>query len=214
MTLKDVLFPTLSVSKIMTKENFDELAKVCRSLYRAKPKMENEVFEGHLHQLDPLDGLRLSTTQMMIRGGGKVLMPGGDLLRMANTIIKLHQLQSYLRSKREYRNNPFTLVTVSMDDFISDPAKFTETYLDFLLGVDHTQLTCPGKNCANKIILKKLGKSFELGYQKMNDKGSSHVTTGRHSNKDELKDILKKDPLFGPILDRIEELVDEALMRR
>jgi len=200
-TLEDLLFPTLSDSVIMTKENFNEIARVCRSLYRTTPELENEVFEGHLHQLNPVEGLRLSISQMMIRGGGQMLLPGGDLLRMANTIIKLRALQSTHR---------FTLVTVSMDDFLSDPAKFTATYLNFLLG-NNTQPICPRANCAQKI--KRIAKEFEQKYQKMSNKGSSHVTTGRHSSdRDKLKDSLKNDPLFGPILDRIEGLVNEALM--
>ena len=193
----------------MTEEIFDQIAKVCRSLYQTKPELKDKLFDGHLHQLDPVDGLRLSTSQMMIRGGGKLLMPGGDILRMANTIIKLEELESYLPSKQGGRNHPFTLVTVSMDDFISDPAKFTTAYLNFLLG-NNTQMICPRKNCTRKI--KSIAKEFEQKYQKINEKGTAHVTTGRHSNKEKLMDLLKSDSLFGPILDGIEGLVNEALV--
>jgi hypothetical protein len=37
------------------------------------------------------------------------------------------------------------------------------------------------------------------------------VTTGKHENRAELLEALRGDGLFGPILDRIELLVEEAL---
>jgi hypothetical protein len=89
LTLKHLLFPTLSDSGIMKKRDFDRIVKTCRSLFRMSPELKTQSYEGHLHHLDPVDGLRLSTSQMMIRGGGAILIPGGDLLRMANNIIKL-----------------------------------------------------------------------------------------------------------------------------
>ena len=95
LTLKHLLFPTLSDYGIMKRKDFDRISKLCRSHYQRTPELKTQTYEGHLQQLDPIDGLRLSTSQMMIRGGGEILIPGGDLLRMANTIIKLRELQLY-----------------------------------------------------------------------------------------------------------------------
>lgn len=137
-----------------------------------------------------------------------MLMPSGDLLRMASTIIKLRELRSYYLSKRRSSKDarPFTVVTVSMDDFIADPAKFTSAYIDFLLG-DASGAMCPRVNCS------KVAKDFEARYQRISERGTSHVThySTRSKSKMKLEKLLRSDPLFGPILDRIEDLVNEAL---
>lgn len=199
-TLKELLVPTLSEAGIVTEEEFDDVVETCRSIFQQKDGLEDEGFEGHLHELRPIEGLRLSTSQMMVRGGGKKRMPGGDLLRMANTIIKLRELQSYLSENDE---SPITVVTVSMDDFIADPEKVTADYLNFLLGE---------KNGADRDEeVARIASDFARNYHKLGEKGSAHVTTGTHSNKKKLERALRKDPLFGPILDRIEGLVNEAL---
>jgi hypothetical protein len=207
LTLKHLLFPTLSDSGIMKRKEFDRISKICRLLYQTSQELKTQAYEGHLHQLDPVEGLRLSTSQMMIRGGGEILVPGGDLLRMANTMIKLRELQRYL-DNREDKSHRFTLVTVSMDDFISDPEAFTAKYLNFMLG-NNSHLICPGMNCQSKI--KMIAKSFGKKYAMMKESGSSHVTTGLHTEKDLMKNVLKMDPYFGPILDRIQILVNEEL---
>ena len=145
---------------------------------------------------------------MMIRGGGEILIPGGDLLRMANTIIKLRALQRY-HAKHGDKRHRITVVTVSMDDFISDPKLFTEMYLHFVLG-RNSKLICPEKEEC-QIKLKKIATDFAEEYQRMKDKGSSHVTTETHTDKEKLKNALRGDPVFGRILDGIERLVSEEL---
>ncbi len=207
LTLKHLLFPTLSDSGIMKRKDFDRISKLCRSLYQTSPELKTQAYEGHLQQLDLVDGLRLSTSQMMIRGGGEILVPGGDLLRMANTMIKLRELQRFLYN-RGGKFHRVTVVTVSMDDFISDPEAFTAKYLNFLLG-NNSHLICPGMNCQRKI--KMIAQSFGKKYATMKESGSSHVTTGTRTEKNLMKNVLKIDPNFGPILDRIESLVNEEL---
>ena len=194
-------------STILTKNDFHEIAKVCRSLYRTNSDLANEYFEGHLHRLDPSDGLKLSTAQMMIRGGGVTRVAGGDMLRMANNIIKLKQLQLSEANGNingEGRAQKLTIVTVSMDDFIANPVKFTTTYLNFLLG-DDAHIVAPKR-------LKAIAKKFEKKYTSIIDEGGKHVTHGKYDNREQLKDLLKNDPLFGPILDRTKKIVEEALM--
>lgn len=209
LTLKHLLFPTLSDYGIMKRKDFDRVSKLCRSLYQSTPELKTEAYEGHLQQLDPIDGLRLSTSQMMIRGGGEILIPGGDLLRMANTIIKLREMQLYQEQYGNHRHR-FIVDTVSMDDFISDPETFTSRYLNFLLG-NNTNLICPGRSCQQRIEMTS--KSFGKKYATMKEKGSSHVTTGTHTDKEMMKNALKQDPILGPVLDRIEGLVSEELLK-
>jgi hypothetical protein len=97
-----------------------------------------------------------------------------------------------------------------MDDFISDPEAFTAMYLNFLLG-NNSHLICPGMNCQPKI--KMIAKSFGRSYARMTEEGSSHVTTGTHTDKDMMKNVLKRDPAFGSTMDGIERLVCEELHR-
>ena len=203
------MFPTLSDSAILDEAQFDGISEVCRSLYQTNPELKTGAFGGHLHQLDSLEGLLLSTSQMMVRGGGKEKMPGGDLLRMANNIIKLQELESYFLHHGN-KNHTFELLTVSMDDFISDPTTFTVRCLVFLLG-RNTDLICPDKSCKQEI--ERIANEFEQNYNRKQMKGSSHITTGRHSNvmKKQLRESLKNDAIFGPVLENIEQLVTQAL---
>lgn len=120
-------------------------------------ELETQAYEGHLQQLNPVDGLRLTASQMMICGGGEILVPGADLLQMANTIITLCEL--YLAKQRN--RHCLSVVTVLMDDFISDPEIFTTRYLDFLLG-NNSNLICFQKSCQSKI--KMVAKSFGEKY--------------------------------------------------
>lgn len=208
ITLRDVLFPTLSDESILNKASFDKIVDLCNSLYQTKSNLTNSKFEGHLRQLDPIDGLRLSTAQMMIHGGGKVLVPGGDLLRMANNIIKLRQLQEYI--KEEFSYGPLTVTALSMDDFITNPLEFTSTYLNILAG-DDTKLIV-GKPRKGRRIIKSIASTFARNYNETKaNENHKHVTTGKHEDRKELLESLKNDEVLGPVLDAIEVLVDAAL---
>lgn len=203
-TLKDVLFPTLSDRSILSKDSFDKVVNLCKSLYRTKPHLRNGKFKQHLHQLNPVDGLKLSTAQMMIRGGGVILMPGGDLLRMGNNIIKFEQLKAYSETNHE-AYAPLTVEALSMDDFITDPLKFTQSYLKILTGSSAGDNPSKGKR-----VMRSIAKRFAQKYTK-NQEDEKHVTTGKHEDKEELLESLKHDKILGPILDAIESLVNDAL---
>jgi hypothetical protein len=41
--------------------------------------------------------------------------------------------------------------------------------------------------------------------------GSRHITDGKASNKEQLKEYLRRDPVFGPPIQKIETLVETAL---
>lgn len=203
-----MIFPTLSDESILTKESFDRVVNLCNSLYQKKPNTKNEKFEGHLHQLDPIDGLKLSTAQMMIRGGGVILMPGGDLLRMSNNIIKLRQLEEYLATNSTSPRS-LSVAALSMDDFITDPTKFTLSYLNILTG--NTQLFRDQQR-KGKAVVEYIANQFGQNYNKMKSKEKhEHVTTGKHDDRPELIESLKNDEILGPILDAIERLVNDAL---
>jgi hypothetical protein len=145
---------------------------------------------------------------MMIHGGGKILVPGGDLLRMANNIIKLRQLQEYI--EKEFSYGPLTVTALSMDDFITNPLEFTSTYLNILAG-DDTKLIV-GKPRKGRAIIKSIASTFARNYNETKAKENhKHVTTGKHEDRKELLESLKNDEVLGPVLDAIEVLVDAAL---
>ena len=165
----------------MKEEDFDQIASVCRSLFQTKPGLGDSLFDEHLHELKAVDGLKLSTSQMMIRGGGQMLRPGGDMLRMANNLIKLRELETYVHdSNRVGKNHSFALRTVSMDSFISDPAKFATAYFDFLLDGTDTQALCPKRGCPRRV--GGVANDLARKYREMNDRGASnHVTCRLHA---------------------------------
>ena len=209
-TLRDVLFPTLSDHSILSKESFDDVVQLCNSLYQTKPNLENKRFERHLHQLDPIDGLKLSTAQMIIRGGGVMLMAGGDLLRMANNIIKLNQLEDFL-AKNETSHPPLTVKSLSMDDFIINPLQFSSSYLNTLTGGDTAQFF-QDKPIKGRSVMKAIANRFARNYNETKNKENhTHVTTGKHRDRQKLIESLKSDEVLGPILDAIEKLVDGVL---
>ena len=208
-TLKDVLFPTLSDRSILSQDAFDKVVNLCKSLYQTKPHLRDGKFKQHLHQLDPIDGLKLSTAQMMIRGGGVVLMPGGDLLRMANNIIKFEQLRAYTETNHE-TYKPLAVEALSMDDFITDPLKFTQSYLKILTG--STVNLFRDNPTKSGRVMGSIAKRFAQKYTK-NQEDEKHVTAGKHEDKEELLESLKQDEILGPILDAIESLVNDALKK-
>jgi hypothetical protein len=70
--------------RIMEYEDFPIISQMCHEVY--SKVSDSPGFYTHLRTLLPKDGLLLATTYLM-------LGHGGDLLRMANNIIKLRQLQ-------------------------------------------------------------------------------------------------------------------------
>ncbi|KAL7449764.1 hypothetical protein ACHAWC_001792 [Mediolabrus comicus] len=75
---------SLGSYRIMEYEDFPIISQMCHEVY--SKVSDSPGFYTHLRTLSPKDGLLLATTYLM-------LGHGGDLLRMANNIIKLRQLQ-------------------------------------------------------------------------------------------------------------------------
>ncbi len=60
--------------------------------------------------------------------------------------------------------------------------------------------------------MKSNASKFARNYNEMKSKEKlEHVTTGKHSGRRELMQSLKNDELFSPILDAIEDLVNDVL---
>ena len=198
-TLSSWADQTTSAAPDVTQEQMDDIVDMCQSLYQNDSKMRDATFYEHLMQLTKKDGVRLATAQMTIASGdGNKHYAGGDLLRMANNMVKFQKLQQSHPSNIQ-------LLTLSMDDFIHDTAAGTLQFLNFVFGQDNEAMPQELRQLA---ALKQAAK-----YERK--KKGSHVTQEDSKAKDRLKKILRntlmKDRHLGPILNLTEVLVNEVL---
>jgi hypothetical protein len=175
--------------------------------------VKNATFYEHLLKLDHWDGLRLATAQMIISSSAaNDHLAGGDILRMANNIVKFKNLQTSPAIGQRKRKR-IRLLTLSMDDFITSPKRFMMNFLNFVLGSEH------GAYDAIPIGLRrKVAEQVADGNKRMKQNiedgliSGRHVTQGTHEDeKEELERLLREDSVLGPILSEIEKLVNEAL---
>jgi len=214
-TFSDMVLPTLSKmkyeslgvsfgEKLVTRAEFDGVLGDCLSLYQTKPGLENANFLDHLMNYDPPEGLRLATAELMIQGHDN----GGDILRMANNIVKFKQVQKYVQKSNEEnptegRKKEVQVYTMSLDDFIANPSISALKFFDFVLPSN-----VPRKR-KEEVALK-----YEQYYQekKKQPKQSRHITDGKSENSVQLKEYLRHNPTFGPPLSKMALLVEAALV--
>ena len=87
-----------------------------------------------------------------------------------------------------------------MDDYIASPKNATMQFLDYVLGNDGT---------VSRDLRLKLAETQQANAEKK--RNSTHVTQGKHEDKEALMQSLREDPVLGPILSEVEVLVKEAL---
>mmetsp|Transcript_19484 Transcript_19484/g.39707 ORF Transcript_19484/g.39707 Transcript_19484/m.39707 type:complete len:260 (+) Transcript_19484:68-847(+) len=186
------------VKRPVTRSDFANVANDCRSLFQAKDDLKNANFHEHLMALNPNEGLRLATAELIIQG----FQNGGDILRMANNIVRLKQAENVVKYSAYYKQMEkyLSVYTLSLDNFIAEPAKSFNNFLDFLF---------EGMNVSQKRKEKVAFKYEEYFYKKSAE--SPHVTWGKSSNRLEQNNYLRNDPIYGPPLRKIEFLVDAAL---
>lgn len=176
-------------------KRLDSIGTMCEELFE-----NGTTFYEHLLELDKYDGLRLATAQMVAASGmSNGYWAGGDVLRMANNLIRFKRLQQASTPKSKIE-----VLTVTMGDFIKNMTNGTYDFLNFILGEDDT--TIP------KEKLWEAALQQEEKYAKK--KGRAHVTQTNEEDqrvKDELKERLRSDPDLSYILNVTEDLVNEAL---
>lgn len=128
-------------------------------------------------------------------------LAGGDVLRMAQNLVKFQDLLTSPSIPRKQQENMY-LLTISMDDYMKSMKNATLHFFDFVLGSDDAVVS-------NELRLK-VAEEWAANKEKKGNKGP-HVTQGKHEDKDELKQMLRDDAVLGPILGEIEMLVNEAL---
>ena len=204
-TLASNVLPSIGTDKI-DENYFSNITKMCRSLFQSKPSLQDSTFYEHLLELDDGDGLRLATAQMVAASGNANRhMAGGDVSRMANNIVKLKELQSYMPSEVE-------VLTMSTEEFIEDATKSTMKFFDFVFGANNTSLS--------RSLMWEKAQSQQNTFDRMSGalkrrKKNKHVTQSsteeEKERKKRLKELLHNDKDLAPILKLTESLVDEAL---
>ncbi|EJK77986.1 hypothetical protein THAOC_00142, partial [Thalassiosira oceanica] len=120
-------------------------------------------------------------------------LAGGDILRMANNIVRFEGLVRAAPDKIHVK-------TVAMGDFIGDTQRSIEDFFDFIFGEDNKHITEELKKRAAISQVKK--------YEKKTLK-SNHVTQGNSDDKRikaDLRHQLVMDPILGPLLNFTEIL--------
>ena len=180
-------------------DEIDGIMSLCNSLFGSRADMKNATLYEHLLELDSLDGLRLATAHMATASSASVKhLAGGDILRMANNIIRFEGLVRAAPEKIQVK-------TVAMGDFIGDTQRSIEDFFDFIFGEDNQHITDELKKRAAMSQVKKYEKKT---------KNSHHVTQGNDEDKRikaELRHQLVMDPILGPLLNFTEMLVNSAL---
>ena len=194
-------------SRLILPSEFDAIANDCISLYQKRIGLEHANQFEHLMNLDPPDGLRLSTAELTIQGHEN----GGDLLRMANNILKLKQAEKIVQNSWMVNNREFQVYTLSLDDFITQPGKSALDFLNFVFDDNHHHQAGYGDDAVVTLRQKEAAAiKYEQTYLAKKE-GSRHITDGKASNKEQLKEYLRRDPVFGPPIQKIETLVETAL---
>mmetsp|Transcript_1588 Transcript_1588/g.3372 ORF Transcript_1588/g.3372 Transcript_1588/m.3372 type:complete len:600 (+) Transcript_1588:13-1812(+) len=213
------------------RQTLSDITSLCHTLYRSDPATRNKTFYEHLrHHLDEWDGLRLSTAQMIAASSAaNGHLAGGDVLRMANNVVRLEGLRA--REERWRRRaddsgsddnyGDLQLLTISMDDFIENVAENTMKFMDFVFdsgdgGIDYDSQE-EDDYYSNPIIPRNVlweAAKYQDEYYATKHKKSHHITAQSKSSekKDEWKALLRNSPELGPILSQTEVLVSKALL--
>eukprot|EP00986_Skeletonema_menzelii_P017402 scaffold19268_cov148-Skeletonema_menzelii.AAC.9 len=206
-TLKDLAAPLLTqpklkirvqgqlpkVQSIMKREDFNNIAHDCSSLYQTKPGMENATFYDHLRALDPTEGLRMATADKM-----------DNIVLMAVDLIQLKRVRELVKaSNPNHINGDMEVKTISIDDFIHQPGSSMYQLYDFVF-----------KDLLSEETKITRSKTYEQSYLRERESHhpvNKHITYGKFDNTAALIEYLRGEPVFGPPLTKIEALLDEIL---
>ena len=182
-------------TNVVTEVDMQNIVDMCQSLFQK----QNGTFYEHLLGLDESDALRLATAQMTVASGqANKQSAGGDILRMANNIIRFQNLQKSSKANVQ-------VLTMAMGDFINDTKNSTLKFLDFIFG-DNEKIT---QEMRDKVAEERAEK-----YEKKLSNGNNHITQANADvakRKEGLRQTLKTDARLGPTLNFVEILVNEAL---
>lgn len=219
---RDLVRPTLisGDDPIMRYDDFDAIRGICAGLYRTTKEAKNDKrpwsYYTHLRHLDPESALSMATTHMMGQG-----MTGGDIVRMANNVVKLRQamhLEDQIRLSRhvvpDANTRMIQVMTLSMEEFTREPRAATIRFLDFALG-----------DSSPPDVKERIAAEYESSYIAKVREGNEHITNDKEitngkyggdvnivEKKEDLEGFLRHHDLFGRVLGNIERLINGALL--
>lgn len=215
-SLGELVGPTLMAGEapVVRAEDVGALHDICKGIYRnSGGKSKEWSYYQHLRHLDSRKAIQLATTHMTIQG-----LSGGDMLRMANNIVKLkqvQQLEDHIRASQHVlpvqpHERMIQVMTLSMTEFTEEPRSATLRFLDFAL-----------EDAVTPEVKEKIAADYEQSYNEKLKSGNEHITAdkeilnGRGQNivkqKGALDNFLRKHNVFGRVLGNIERLVNDSL---
>jgi len=192
------------VYRLMEYEDFEIVQRMCHALYdnnnnnhrlqqSSQPQQSSSNhphpgFYTHLLNLPPTQGLLLATTYLL-------LGHGGDILRMANNIIKLRQLQllerqiHYLKHQHEetHERNKVQVLTMSMDHFILHPKEATMQFLNFISSSNSAKNRDGGGVKLTLQEKEEIATRYEQMYYEKVTAGDEHITSLSSSSSNKAK---------------------------
>ena len=148
----------------MRREDFDALQKMC---------MDISGKETTLRHLEPEAALSLATTHMLAQG-----RTGGDIMRMANNIVRLRQVQEledHVRVSQHLlpprpEERMIQVMTLAVHEFVQAPRAASLRFLEFALG-----------DASPPEVKLRIATEYERSYFEKARKGDEHIA----SDKDE-----------------------------
>ena len=191
----DLLLPNLNAISI---SQIKDIRSLCNSIFQNSNNHEllHASFYDHLRNLEDIDGLRLSTSRQIIGSGGPYSKAGGDLLRMVNNAVKLHQLVQHDRNKVA----DIQVMTTYMSQWTHTPYDTTLAALDFILGDSVSQFQ-------KEAVANKYKEKYQT---KASDPEKQHITSTKtfvREQKEELLDLLRQEPVLEPVLRELSEVL-------
>lgn len=190
---------------ILGPDDMDALYGVCTDLFRSREETQGWTYYEHLRNLPVADALALATS-FLVRG---------HVLTMVHNMIRLKQAQAAEDRERALQHKPtgggrrLQVQTLTMDDFQDDPRGTTYRFVDFALG---DSLLPGAKNEVADMNYAMYRK--KVGHAKKG--GTPHVTsTGSEEDNQlnqELENILREHEVLGPLMGRVEALVNGYLL--
>jgi hypothetical protein len=157
--------------RLMEYDDFPIIQNLCHTLYN---KIQGSPgFYIHLLNLSPPEGLALATTYLM-------LGHGGDILRMANNIIKLRQLQTleqqihihHQHTLPHQQESKVQVLTLSMDNFIHQPKLSILKFLEFVMERNNNQDVI-----LSPLEREEIATRYEKMYYDKVNAGDEHITS-------------------------------------
>ena len=188
----DLNEPFLSEAGVMNRQDFDFMFMDCHIIYQTRPGLEKAPYYDHLRKLPSTEGLKMALIDKFTH-----------LALMVTDIMLFQQIQQDVMEENEVidiqKHRTLDILTMSIDDWIDKPSRSMTTFLDFIF-----KFYMPDERKA------KVSAEYEKYYRE-NRVPTRHVTHGKHDDNQFLMDSLRNDPVFGPPMSKMEEVVNRRL---